>query len=75
MDEITKAPGSGDALPRATAPKPVKAVTAPMSDDTCKIEGCDKPRKATGWCAMHYQRGRATGNCPSSLPDEGEMMT
>jgi hypothetical protein len=27
-----------------------------MDDATCKIEGCDKPRKSGGWCDMHYQR-------------------
>lgn len=24
--------------------------------DTCKIEGCDKPKEARGWCRMHYGR-------------------
>ena len=23
---------------------------------TCRIEGCDRPVKARGWCLMHWQR-------------------
>ena len=33
-----------------------------MDDATCKIEGCDKPRKGGGWCAMHYQRWMRHGD-------------
>jgi hypothetical protein len=33
-----------------------------MPNDTCTIEGCAKPRKARGWCTMHYKRWVAHGN-------------
>src|SRR5688500_904159 len=33
-----------------------------MSNDTCTIEGCDKPRKGRGWCAMHYRRWSRWGD-------------
>lgn len=33
-----------------------------MADDTCKIPDCDKPRKAAGWCSMHYQRWHRHGD-------------
>lgn len=29
---------------------------------TCNIEDCEKPRKARGWCAMHWQRWRKHGD-------------
>lgn len=29
---------------------------------TCSVEGCDKPYKSTGLCAMHYARKLRTGN-------------
>lgn len=29
---------------------------------TCTIEGCGKPRKGRGWCAMHYRRWTLTGD-------------
>ena len=29
---------------------------------TCKIDGCDKPDKARGWCAAHYHRYRRHGD-------------
>lgn len=28
----------------------------------CTVNGCDRPRKAKGLCAMHYQRWRRTGD-------------
>lgn len=33
-----------------------------MTDDTCKIERCDKAAKARGWCPMHYRRWRLHGD-------------
>lgn len=30
-------------------------------DDTCGIEGCDKPRKGR-WCVMHYKRIKRHGS-------------
>lgn len=38
-----------------------------MTETTCKIPGCDKPRKATGWCSMHYQRWKRHGDPLKSL--------
>lgn len=32
-----------------------------MDESTCIIVGCDKPRLARGWCAMHYRRWRVHG--------------
>lgn len=28
----------------------------------CKVEECDRPAKARGWCMRHYQRWHATGD-------------
>lgn len=28
----------------------------------CKVEGCDRPVKARGWCTRHYMRWHATGD-------------
>lgn len=35
-----------------------------MSETTeCSVEGCDRPVVNTrGWCALHYQRWRRTGD-------------
>lgn len=33
-----------------------------MSDDICEIDGCWKPRKSWGLCAMHYQRVKRHGD-------------
>jgi hypothetical protein len=33
-----------------------------MSNDTCSIEGCAKPRQGRGWCAMHYKRWSKYGS-------------
>jgi len=33
-----------------------------MSARLCSIEGCEKPHKSTGWCAMHYWRWRKHGD-------------
>jgi len=37
-------------------------------DVTCAVEGCDRPRKARGWCGTHYQRWRLRGD-PGSAGD------
>lgn len=29
---------------------------------SCSIEGCPKPTKARGWCAMHWRRWRKNGS-------------
>jgi hypothetical protein len=36
-----------------------------MTDRTCSIEGCDKPRLTRGWCKAHYQRWLRTGSTGS----------
>lgn len=33
-----------------------------MSQRTCSVGGCDKPRHARGWCASHYDRWRWRGD-------------
>lgn len=38
-----------------------------MNQSTCKIDGCDEPHKARGWCVKHYQRWRKHGS-PSDRP-------
>src|SRR5215472_1771087 len=30
--------------------------------ETCEIDGCEKPQKALGWCAMHYARWSEYGD-------------
>ena len=45
-----------------------------MTDRTCEIEGCDKPRFCRGWCGMHYMRWWKFGDVnyvrPSLTPVE-----
>ncbi len=33
-----------------------------MTEDTCAVEGCDKPRRRRDWCGMHYERWRLHGS-------------
>ena len=33
-----------------------------MEEPTCSVEGCVKPRRARGWCPMHYRRWRLFGD-------------
>lgn len=33
-----------------------------MANATCTIEGCNRPHKARGWCAMHHNRWLRTGD-------------
>lgn len=28
----------------------------------CSVDGCDRPVRARGWCSLHWQRWRRTGN-------------
>lgn len=32
-----------------------------MSDRTCAVDGCGRPRRTRGFCGMHYQRWRTHG--------------
>ncbi len=32
-----------------------------MRSRRCTIDGCDRPHKARGWCALHYLRWHRTG--------------
>ena len=34
----------------------------PMSERTCSVDGCPKKVKTSGWCSMHYERWRRTGD-------------
>lgn len=39
-----------------------------MSNRTCKIDGCDRPARARGWCTGHYERFRKSGDAgPAEL--------
>lgn len=40
----------------ASGTEPVKAVTAPMTQRTCSVEGCDGDATVRGWCGKHYAR-------------------
>ena len=42
-----------------------------MSKRTCSIDGCERPFRARGWCASHYNRWALTGDpvTPSRRPD------
>lgn len=32
------------------------------ADVTCSVDGCERPARAKGWCARHYQRQRLKGD-------------
>ncbi len=34
----------------------------------CAVEGCDKPRKGRGYCAMHHMRWYKTGSVADPMP-------
>lgn len=36
----------------------------------CTVDGCDRPARARGWCPMHWQRWRRTGD-PTKLLGRG----
>ncbi|MEC7948775.1 MAG: hypothetical protein VX265_14505 [Myxococcota bacterium] len=38
--------------------KPAASVPAVRVSRICKVDGCDNPVRAKGFCAMHYQRWR-----------------
>jgi hypothetical protein len=33
-----------------------------MTDATCSVDGCERPARARGWCARHYQRWKLKGD-------------
>lgn len=33
-----------------------------VANATCSIDGCDRPHKARGWCAMHHNRWLRSGD-------------
>ncbi len=45
-----------------------------VTETTCRVEGCDRPRKRVGprghsvWCAAHLSRKRKFGDLRESLP-------
>lgn len=38
-----------------------------MSQTTCEVAGCNKPKRTRGWCDTHYQRWRTTGDVGSAF--------
>lgn len=40
----------------------VMADNQPTVTKLCKIDGCTKPKKGRGWCAMHWRRWRNYGD-------------
>jgi len=44
----------------------------------CAVEGCERPSRARGWCAKHYQRWRVHGDPvwtppPRPIPTRAEI--
>lgn len=39
-----------------------------MSDATCSVETCDRPRRLRGWCKLHWQRWYRTGTTDDPPP-------
>jgi hypothetical protein len=55
-------------------PKPVKRSYVRRSDGPCVIDGCERPEHIGGWCSLHYQRWRRTGD-PLTPPKVAERGT
>ena len=42
---------------------------------TCAVEGCDRARRARGWCDGHYKRWQTTGDVQADKPINGRPRT
>jgi hypothetical protein len=40
----------------------------------CAVEGCDRPRRARGWCEFHYRRWYRNGDPLVALPIGNRMV-
>lgn len=45
-----------------------------MADETCTIGGCERPRKARGWCGTHHERWRRNGTTDDLTPATEERF-
>src|SRR5699024_6002359 len=50
------------AAPLNTAGRPRRARGGAERMKTCNIDGCEKPSRTRGWCAMRYKRWRNNGD-------------
>ena len=55
----------------APAPQPV-AAPVPARREKCKVDGCDDPGRARGFCARHYQKWRR-GTLPGFVSLDGKV--
>lgn len=53
---------SADDVPRCPGCSSPLCPDHGLVEDACTIEGCEKPRKARGWCSMHEARIRRHGD-------------
>lgn len=42
---------------------------------TCKIDACERPVQARGWCRLHYSRWYFLGDPLAELPDRHKVLT
>lgn len=40
----------------------------PQSTRTCSVDGCERTHEARGWCNLHYQRWKKTGDVGAASP-------
>ena len=45
-----------------------------MMGRQCRIDGCDRPHRAKGLCAMHYERVRLHGSIIGGRPRNGNTV-
>jgi hypothetical protein len=59
VDALARAGSSGEPPEGAEArggPRAWRERTKPAVPEGCAVEGCDRPYRAHGFCAKHYQR-------------------
>lgn len=57
------------------ARQPLEKVVIAMIKSTCKIDECESPVEARGWCGRHYKRWQNTGSAERPCKTCGQEIT